>query len=270
MALLAVERLSLTLNGVKKINEISFSLQPGERLALLGASGSGKSLIARTLLGLPLPGAQLTGSVRLNHVEILPSPLHARRPQQRIATIFQDSAIALNPLIPVGKQLAMALSAAGTRRRSARHIIAAQLLNTVGFADPNTILLRYPGELSGGQRQRVCIALAFACNSPLLIADEPTTALDVVTQAQVLRALSAYTAGATPRALLFITHDIAVAAALCQRAIVIAQGDIIEQGPIASLLAAPHHPYTQRLVAAARQQSPYGAHSSSPAYSEAV
>lgn len=252
MPLLTVDRLTLTLNGMKKINDVSFTLAAGERLALLGASGSGKSLTARTLQGIPTPHGTLSGSVRFAGQDILSSAMQERPPHCRIAAIFQDSSVALYPLMSVGRQIGMALKPFHTQRRAIRDACH-RLLATVGFTHPDAIAERYPGELSGGQRQRVCIALALACQSPLLVADEPTTALDVVTQAQVLDALRAYTQGANAPALLFITHDIAVAAALCDRAIILSQGEIIEQGRLCALLRAPRHPYTRGLIASARR-----------------
>lgn len=250
MALLTVNNLTLTLNGIKKLDDISFSLHPGERVALLGASGSGKSLTARALLGLPLAGSTISGTLRFAGQERSPT---STAQQPRISAIFQDTSAALHPLIGVGKQLVLALRANGVTSARAAWEAGLALLTTAGFSQPEHIAHRYPGELSGGQRQRVCIALALASQSALLIADEPTTALDVITQAQVLQALKTYTC-APERALLFITHDIAVAAALCQRALILSDGKIVEQGTIEALLRRPQHPYTVALMTAARQQ----------------
>ncbi len=246
MALLTVDNLTLTLNGLIKLNNISFSLHPGERVALLGASGSGKSLTARALLGLPLAGSTISGNIHFSGQNRLTQ-------QPRIAAIFQDTSAALHPLIGVGKQLVLVLRANGATSARAAWEAGLSLLASAGFSQPEHIAHRYPGELSGGQRQRVCIALALASQSALLIADEPTTALDVITQTQVLQALKTY-AHAPERALLFITHDIAVAAVLCQRALILSDGKIVEQGTIDALLRHPQHPYTVALMTAARQQ----------------
>lgn len=247
MALLAVNNLTLTIDGITKLDNLSFALHPGERVALLGASGSGKSLTARALLGLPLTGSTMRGAIHFSGQD-------SAVQQPRIAAIFQDSSAALHPLIGVGKQLVLALRANGISSARAAWEAGISLLATAGFSQPDRIAHRYPGELSGGQRQRVCIALALASQSALLIADEPTTALDVITQEQVLQALKIYTSREPERALLFITHDIAVAAALCQRALVLSEGKIVEQGTIDALVRHPQHPYTVALVAAARQQ----------------
>lgn len=230
--MLEVHQLSLSINRQPKIHPLSFTLAPGERACLLGASGSGKSLIARCLLDMPPPGSKLAGHIR--------SP-------GRPAAIFQDSSCALHPLISVGKQLTLAQRAANDAQPPAA------LLAEMGFEQPAAVMKRYPGELSGGQRQRICIALALLSRSPLLIADEPTTALDVVTQRQVLQALQRGLQRNPRQGLLFITHDIAVAAMLCRRALVMADGRLVEQGELPQLLAQPRHPATQALITAARQ-----------------
>ncbi|WP_223881502.1 ATP-binding cassette domain-containing protein [Affinibrenneria salicis] len=253
--LLAVEGLTLMIQGQRKINRISFTLHAGERLCLLGASGSGKSLTARCLLGVPPAHGQIGGYIRIQGHDVTRVNAPLRRGAQRLAAIFQDSSVALNPLVSVGKQLLMALRCAAPDRQSLRREAVYPLLSAVGFEQPADIARRYPAEISGGQRQRVCIALALACRSPLLVADEPTTALDMVTQAKVLRALQRCTRGEAAAGLLFITHDIAVAAALCERALVMSQGEIVEQGPLRDLLRNPRHPYTRSLVAAARAAS---------------
>lgn len=232
MALLTVNNLTHPLNGITKLDNISFSLHPGERVALLGASSSGKSLTARALLGLPLAGSTMSGDIDFSG-------------QNRVA---------LHPLIGVGKQLVLTLRASGATSARAAWKAGVRLLATVGFSQPEHVAYRYLGELSGGQRQRVRIALALASQSALLIADEPTTALDVITQSQVLQALKAYTSRAPERALLFITHDIAVAAELCQRALILYDGKIVEQGTIDALVRHPQHPYTVALMTTARQQ----------------
>ncbi|MCW2485009.1 ABC transporter ATP-binding protein [Candidatus Symbiopectobacterium sp. NZEC127] len=254
MALLTVDNLTLTLDGITKLDNLSFSLHPGERVALLGASGSGKSLTARALLGLSQAGERVSGAIRFYRHDGLPLSSADQARRSRTAAIFQDSSAALHPLIGVGKQLVLALRANRALSARAAWEAAIALLATTGFSQPEHIAHRYPGELSGGQRQRVCIALALASQSALLIADEPTTALDVITQAQVLQALETYTNRAPGHALLFITHDIAVAASLCQRALILSDGKIVEQGTIDEIVRHPQHPYTAALVTAARQQ----------------
>ncbi|TYL44592.1 ABC transporter ATP-binding protein [Dickeya sp. ws52] len=247
--MLDVKQLTLCIDGKNKINDVSFSLTPGERVCLLGGSGSGKSLTARCLLGVLPVGGRLSGSIRLQGKEVANIALSQRPPCERPAAIFQDSATSLNPLFSIEAQFRMAL-----RSQPAPRALP-DLLRAVGFTDPQAVLMRYPGELSGGQRQRLCIALALLCERPLLIADEPTTALDVVTQAQVLQTLQTRLQQSPRTSLLFITHDITVAAMICQRALVMENGRLVEQGDMRQLLNAPRHTYTRALIAAARQSS---------------
>ncbi|HEU4668943.1 MAG TPA: ATP-binding cassette domain-containing protein, partial [Arthrobacter sp.] len=235
---LSVIDLALSSGGRRLVHRLTFSVEAGECVALLGASGSGKSLTASALAG-SVPEGITTGG----EISFAAGP----RPG-RAAFINQDPATALNPLVPVGKQLAIPLFAAGFNRAGTK-AEAALLLARAGIQDPDQILPRYTGQLSGGQLQRVCIALALACGSSVLVADEPTTALDAVTQLKVLATLRAW--GAEGRSLLFITHDLAAAATLCTRAIVMEAGQIVEQAPMAELIQNPQHPYTRRLVHAA-------------------
>lgn len=236
---LSVTDLALSLGTRRLVHPLTFSVEAGECVALLGASGSGKSLTASALAGSLPDGITATGTITF--APGTPGPTRA-------AFISQDPATALNPLVPVGRQLAIPLLAAGSSRAEAR-TEAARLLSQAGIGETARILPCYTGQLSGGQLQRVCIALALACGSPVLVADEPTTALDAVTQLKVLETLRGW--GADGRSLLFITHDLTAAAALCTRAIVMEAGRIVEQAPMAELLQDPQHPYTRRLVTAA-------------------
>lgn len=245
--MLDVRQLALCIDGEHKIHDLSFSLAPGERVCLLGGSGSGKSLTTRCLLGALPIGSQLSGSIRLEGHEVAGLPLSQRPLSKRPAAIFQDSATSLNPLFTIEAQLRMAL------KHQQTYQALPDLLRAVGFSDPQAVLTRYPGELSGGQRQRLCIALALLCERPLLIADEPTTALDVVTQALVLQTLQDRLQCSPRTSLLFITHDITVAAMICQRALVMEGGRLVEQGDMRQLLTQPRHSYTRALVSAARQ-----------------
>ncbi|RLM03231.1 ABC transporter ATP-binding protein [Gibbsiella quercinecans] len=249
--LLAVNNLTLVLDGKTKINKLSFELQHGESLCLLGASGSGKSLTASAILGTLPPNAILSGSIRVCGREVGGQRLQQRGPAP-VAAIFQDPFTTLNPLVSVGKQLGMALRYQQGISRRAADACASELLAALGL-EPNAILPRYPSQLSGGQCQRICTALALSGQQRLLIADEPTTALDMVSQHQVIDLLRQYTNHTTGRGLLFITHDVTVAAALCQRAVILAGGQQIEQGPIGQIMQRPAHPYTHSLVTAARQ-----------------
>lgn len=245
-AILQVENLSLSIGGETKVSDISFTLFAGERVCLLGASGSGKSLTAKAVIGTPPSGSQISGSIRVNGEAVSQLKALARPQASRVSAVFQDSATALNPLMPLGKQLSLALKTPSSTELSA--LLAAMKLDDI----PN-LLQRYPAELSGGQRQRICITLALLGKTRLLVADEPTTALDVITQKQVLQVLQERSAQPDAPALLFITHDIAVAAQLCQRGLVMENGRVIESGSMQQLLNAPQQPYTRSLVAAARR-----------------
>ena len=258
--MLEVTHLQLAIQGQTKVHDISFSLAAGERVGLLGASGSGKSLTARALLGALPATTQVSGSILFCGEEIAHRPVQRRPARCRPAALFQDASTALNPLVTVEKQLRMAMQSTDLAHQQPLHA----LLLSVGFDDPEMILSRYPGELSGGQRQRVCLSLALLCQRPLLIADEPTTALDVMSQAQVLSTLRAYSCSNPDSALLFITHDIAVAASLCHRLLVMKDGYLVEQGDTRTVIDHPQHEYTRALVQAARQQDQVLAISSPP------
>jgi peptide/nickel transport system ATP-binding protein len=236
---LSVTDLALSIGGRQLVHPLTFSVGAGERVALLGASGSGKSLTAAALAGSLPDGISASGSITFA----------AGSGRGHAALIRQDPAPALNPLVPVGKQIAIPLRIAGLSRAEAV-AEAGRFLARAGIGEPARILSRYTGQLSGGQLQRICIALALACGSSVLVADEPTTALDAVTQLKVLATLRAW--GAEGRSLLFITHDLSAAASLCTRALVMEAGRIVEQAPMAELLRNPQHPYTRRLVQAAR------------------
>ena len=250
IAALAVEGLTVAFNGPPVVRDVSFAVQPGERVALIGASGSGKSLTAASVAGSTPRSARVSGRVRVDGVDVLGVPVGRRPTGGRIALVSQDPSAALNPLVPVGAQLAMPLRARHGLRAVALSDALTARLAAVGIEDPERVLRSSPGELSGGQRQRICIAIALACRASVLVADEPTTALDLVTQAQVVDVLRR-TTGDT--GLLFITHDIAVASSLCHRAVVLAGGEVVEEGTPAQLFAEPRHPHTRSLVESARR-----------------
>ncbi|MFU2319100.1 ATP-binding cassette domain-containing protein [Rahnella sp. PCH160] len=246
---LEVKGLTLEIAGEKHVANLCFSVNAGERVCLLGASGSGKSLTAKMITGTPPAGAKLSGSIRVNGIEVCGKHPVARCAQSRVATVFQDSSTALNPLMTLGKQLNLALPAASADQ-------LAEMLQRVGLDDIPRFAARYPAELSGGQRQRLCIALAMQSSSSLLVADEPTTALDVITQQRVLQVMrDASENTLQSRALLFITHDIAVAAQLCGRALVMEHGHLVESAPMPQILNNPQHAYTKRLVEAAKHSA---------------
>ncbi|MFT4184012.1 MAG: ABC transporter ATP-binding protein [Rhizobium sp.] len=225
------------------------SIGRGEVLCIVGESGSGKSVLASTLAGL-LPDALRVTKGRLlfsgQDVLSLNEAQLRRLRGAKIGYIFQEPMTALNPLLTVGRQIAEALEAHG---HSAPPEKIAELLRAMQLPEPETISRRYPHELSGGQRQRVAIAIAMACNPELLIADEPTTALDVTTQAEILKLILDLRAsrGLT---VLFITHDFGVVREIADRVVVMRNGEIVEAADAGRLLDAPHHPYTRRLLAA--------------------
>ncbi|WP_166805512.1 ABC transporter ATP-binding protein [Cryobacterium sp. Hb1] len=236
------------------LHGISFDIAAGERVGLIGESGSGKSLTATSVMGLLPETLTATGTVHLNGVaaNLLTAP-ERRLNQLRgntMAMVFQEPMTALNPLMQVGAQVAEIMTAHHTEngRRRARQR-AVELLALVKLSNPAETALALPHQLSGGQRQRVMLAMAMANDPELLLCDEPTTALDVTVQAEVLKLIGNLVAD-RGTALLLITHDIAVVAEVCQRVLVMYQGEIVEDGPVGRVLTAPQHPYTQKLIAA--------------------
>jgi peptide/nickel transport system ATP-binding protein len=252
--LLSVSNLSVTTEDrVSLVRSLSFELAAGERMGLIGESGSGKSLTALAITGLLGPGLAPGGSVLLGGTEVVgASDRRLASMRGRVASVvFQEPLTALDPLMRLGHQLAEPLRRhhrvrGGTLRRAVLDALA-----EVSLPDPVRIARAYPHEISGGQRQRVAIAMALACRPQLLIADEPTTALDVTVQAEILDLLDRVVAGRR-MALLFISHDLAVVSRMTDRVIVLRGGEAVESGPLAELLMAPQHPYTAELVASAR------------------
>ncbi|MGN6486630.1 MAG: ATP-binding cassette domain-containing protein [Devosia sp.] len=255
MTLLAIRDLTLTA-GLPLVQNLSLHVSPGERLGLIGESGSGKSLTALAAIGLLPPAITATGSITLAGTEIIGATDQVlnRLRGTVTATIFQEPLTALDPLMRVGRQVAEPLRRRarrdGTPLAIDREVTA--LLEAVALPEPARIARAYPHEISGGQRQRVAIAMALACRPQLLIADEPTTALDVTTQAEILRLLDRLVRERN-MALLFISHDLPVVARIVDRVVVLQRGQAVEAGPVAEIFAAPQHPYTQSLVAAARR-----------------
>ncbi len=258
---LEVRSLSVDLGGVPVVADVSFSLRAGERLGLIGESGSGKSVTALAIMGLLPEGMRAGGRVELAGEDLVSMGerrLSALR-GDRIAMVFQEPLTALNPLMRVGRQVAEVLRIhRGLGRRGAAER-ALGLLGRVELDDPAGVARAYPHELSGGQRQRVMLAMAVACSPRVLVADEPTTALDVVVQDQVL-SLVQRLADEEGSSLLLISHDLAVVARMCERVLVMYGGRLVEEGPTRDILSQPHHPYTAGLVAtAAAVSSPSGA-----------
>jgi peptide/nickel transport system ATP-binding protein len=232
------------------VNDVSFSVGRGETLCLVGESGSGKSLTALSVMRLmPPPGTILGGSIRFEGRDLaaLDEPEMCRVRGNRIALIFQEPMTALNPVFTVGDQIAETLVVHGRMGWKAARAEAVRLMEAVRIPDAAARARDYPHQLSGGQRQRVLIAMALACTPSLVIADEPTTALDVTIQAQVLDLLRELQA-AHGLSLLLITHDLGVVAEMADRVAVMYAGRIVEEGPVADLFARPQHPYTRGLL----------------------
>lgn len=256
---LSVRNLQVSLRGGIRsgiaVDGVSFDLQAGEVLALVGESGCGKTKTAEALMGL-IPAS--LGSVRAERLrlgdkdllDLTESALRRIRGRE-ISMVFQEPLTALDPVFRAGEQVEAVLRRhRGLGRQQARQA-AVEMLSRVGFSDPGLALRSYPHELSGGMRQRIVIAMAMACEPRVLVADEPTTALDVTTQAQVLAQLTSL-AGAAGTAILLITHDLGIVAQYCDRALVMQRGRIVEEAEIHQLFAAPSHPYTAELLSAAR------------------
>ena len=250
--LLVLDRLSVTFRTpsgeVTPVPEVSLSVGEGERVALVGESGCGKSITALSVTALPpTDRARMTGRIRFSGVDILANPAALQAVRRKgIAYVFQDPMASLNPVMRIGEQIAEVLP--NQNRRLCRERILS-LLTDVGLPDPVRALRAYPCELSGGQCQRVMLAMALAAEPRLLIADEPTTALDVTTQRLIL-GLMTDLAKQRGMALLLITHNLGIVANYMQRVYVMYAGRIVESGAVQDVLADPHHPYTKGLLAA--------------------
>ena len=245
--------------AIRAVDGLTLTVSPGERVGLVGESGCGKSVTALALLGLvPSPPGRIAGGRVLfdgRDLTALPEAELRRVRGAGIAMIFQEPMTALNPVFTIGSQMVEVLRR--QRRLSGKDARAAAIewLDRVGIPEPAKRLGSYPHELSGGMRQRVMIAMALSCRPKLLIADEPTTALDVTIQAQVLDLMRSLTEE-TGAALILITHDLGVVAETCQRACVMYTGKLVEDAPIDALFAAPRHPYTAGLLASVPRVRP--------------
>jgi peptide/nickel transport system ATP-binding protein len=254
--LLEVEDLSVTFRRhgaepLHAVSDVSFTVRPGEHVGLVGESGSGKSVTSLAIMGLlPSGGVDVTGRVAYEGEDLLELDVERRRALRGrdIAMVFQDPMTSLNPVLRIGLQIAEVVQRHRGLDRSDAMEAAAGLLGTVGIPDPGRRLREYPHQLSGGMRQRVLIAIALACEPRLLIADEPTTALDVTIQAQILELLKELVAG-SGTALIMLTHDLGVVAGLCDHVHVMYSGRIVESAPRRPLFAQPRHPYTGGLLA---------------------
>jgi oligopeptide/dipeptide ABC transporter ATP-binding protein len=255
MALLEIENLEVGFDTeaglLHAVDGVSLTLDQGRTLGLVGESGCGKSVTATSILRLvpSPPGRILGGSIRFNGIDLLKLP-REKLPEYRgknIAMIFQDPMTSLNPVFTVAKQMGEVLKMRFALEGQAARERSAEMLSTVGIADPLARLVSYPHELSGGMKQRVMIAMALLCEPQLLIADEPTTALDVTIQAQILHLIRDLQKR-TGAAVLFITHDMGVVAEMCDEVAVMYAGRVVEQARIGAIFKQSRHPYTRGLL----------------------
>ena len=236
---------------VKAVDGVSFDLARGEIMGLVGESGSGKTVTGFSLIGLvDAPGRIVEGSVKLNGTELTTLPEKAMRARRgnEISMIFQDPIATLNPMLTIGQQMRLAIDAHERLSSQAAEARAAAFLTQVGIPSAKARLRAYPHEFSGGMRQRVAIAIALLHRPAVIVADEPTTALDVSIQAQILFQMRDL-ARETGTAMIWISHDLAVVSSLASKLAVMYAGRIVEQGPTAMLLRHPRHPYTAGLIA---------------------
>ncbi|MCK2237606.1 MULTISPECIES: ABC transporter ATP-binding protein [unclassified Crossiella] len=256
MALLEVRDLSVVFQRhgeepFAAVDGVSFDVAPGQTVGLVGESGCGKSVTSLAIMGLlPKRGAKVSGSVKFEDTELLSlsdKQMRDRRGRD-LGMVFQDPLSSLNPVIPIGIQVTEVLERHRGMQRKQAMVEAKDLLDKVGIPDPTRRLTEYPHQLSGGMRQRALIAMALACRPRLLIADEPTTALDVTIQAQILALLKELVQD-TETALIMITHDLGVVAGLCDEVNVLYGGRVVERGRRHELFATPKHPYTHGLLA---------------------
>jgi oligopeptide/dipeptide ABC transporter ATP-binding protein len=251
--LLQVDRLTVALptrsGYAKAVDDLSFSVAAGEIVGIAGESGSGKTITALSLFGLLPPGARVSGSIKLDGINLL--ALSRKRLREirgrQIAMVSQDPATALHPILPIGTQLTEHMRYHLGVSKSEAMSRAAGLLETVRIPDPEQALRSYAGQFSGGMRQRIAIAVALAAEPRLLVADEPTTALDVTVQAGILRLLDRL-CRERGMAVIVITHDLGVMSATARRLSVMYAGRLAEAGPTSQLLATPRHPYTRGLL----------------------
>lgn len=246
---LEVRDLTVEIGGRRVVDGVSFAVPDGARVGLIGESGSGKSLTALAILGLLPEDATASGSVRWNGRELigLSDRQLAELRGDEIGIVFQEPRTALNPIRTVGRQIAESIrihEKASKRDAAARAVAEAE---RVALPDPERIVSRYPHQLSGGQRQRVAIAMALACRPRLLIADEPTTALDVTIQAEILELMLSLVED-DGMSLVFITHDLAVLSQIATHGIVLEDGRVVEEAPVSRLLSAPVSPVTLGLL----------------------
>ncbi|MBN9887976.1 dipeptide/oligopeptide/nickel ABC transporter permease/ATP-binding protein [Salipiger abyssi] len=255
--LLEIEGLSIAVNDLELVRRVTLSVRPGETMALVGESGSGKTLTGLALTGLLPDTLRVTGGTALytpregapiDLAQLDEEAFRALRGTE-ISMVFQDAAAALNPVLRIGDQVAEAIRVHHALDGAAMQARVVELLRHVGIPDPERRARAYPHELSGGQRQRAMIAVAIANNPRLLIADEPTTALDPTIQAQILQLFAQLKRDTPGMGMIFVTHDLAVVAEIADRVTVMYAGEVVEEGPVTEVFARPRHPYTAALIA---------------------
>ena len=261
MALLQIENLTVEFGSEKKpfraVDNVCLEIEKGEVLGIVGESGSGKSVTAKAIMGLiDWPGRVTADKLDFDGQDLLAMPDRQRRKitGRDIAMVFQEPMTSLNPCFTTGFQIAEALKVHEGGSRAERHARALELLEQVGIPDPSARLRAFPHQLSGGMSQRVMIAMAIACNPRLLIADEPTTALDVTIQAQIIDLLLNLQQQ-RQMALILITHDLALVAESAHRIVVMYAGQVVEVGPVPEIFESPQHPYTAALLEALPERS---------------
>jgi oligopeptide/dipeptide ABC transporter ATP-binding protein len=229
------------------VRGINLTIEPGERVAIVGESGSGKTMLGLSMLGIQPGSAKITGEVMIGNVDMVSAPdAIARKLRGKyISMVFQEPLTSLNPVRSISSQLSESVRRHSNLNKKEAEARVLEILTAVGIPAPSERMKSYPHQLSGGLRQRVMIALALINQPSLLIADEPTTALDATIQAQILDLLRS---GMGDAALMLITHDLAVAADVCNRIVVMYGGNIVEQGPVEQILSNPRHPYTHGLL----------------------
>jgi len=253
VSLLEVRDLVVMFGDKRVVDGISFDLEAGSRLGIIGESGSGKTLTTLAIMGLLPDTATVSGSIRFEGQELLErtdAQMSSLR-GNRMGMVFQEPLTSLNPLMRVGKQIAMPLKIHRGMPIKEGLAVALQLCETVGLPDPERIIRSYPHQLSGGQRQRIGLAIALACDPVLLIADEPTTALDVTVQKEVLKLMNDLVAS-RGSSLIFVSHDLPVIATMTESVLVMNTGAIVEHAKVGELFANPRHDYSKKLIATAQ------------------
>jgi oligopeptide/dipeptide ABC transporter ATP-binding protein len=246
---LRVDGLTVGLHGRDVVRNVSFAVGASEAYGLVGESGSGKSMTCRAILGLLPAGAVTSGQIRLGETSLLElSPRHLKSLRgSAVGMVFQDPMAALNPVLRVGRSIAQVIRSHGRVDRAEARTLAIAAMKRVGIRDAERRALNYPHQFSGGMRQRIVIAMALAARPRLLLADEPTTALDVIVQAGILRLLDSLRRDEA-MSLLLVSHDLSIIAGMCERVGVMYAGELVEEGPTAEVLSYPRHPYTKALI----------------------